>query len=131
MPFRHRIIARLLSVLLALAPLQPLPAATSAAVPAGLAAATAALLWPQAVEARAGGGRSSSGGYSRPAVRTPSFSTRSAPSRTPSTGSGGYSRPQSGPSYGLPGGSPSGGGDRRGGVAPRSIGPALGERPLG
>ncbi|ALJ37684.1 MULTISPECIES: DUF2491 family protein [Azospirillum] len=122
-PLRHRITARFLSVLLALAPLQPLPAAAPAAVPAGLVAATGALLWPQEVEARAGGGRSSSGGYSRPAVRTPSFSTRSAPSRTPSTGSGGYSRPQSGPSYGLPGGSPSGGGDL--GVSRRSSGEAL------
>ncbi|TWA86163.1 uncharacterized protein DUF2491 [Azospirillum brasilense] len=123
MPIRNRIAARFLSLLLALAPLQPLPAAIPAAVPVGLAAATAALLWPQAAEARAGGGRSSSGGYSRPSVRTPSFSTRSAPSRAPSTGSGGYSRPKSGPSYGLPGGAPSGGGDL--GVSRRSSGEAL------
>ncbi|MDQ2106020.1 hypothetical protein [Azospirillum isscasi] len=75
-PIQNRIAARFLSVLLALAPLQPLPA--------GLAAGTAVLLGPQAAEARAGGGRSSSGGYSRPSVRTPSFSTRSAPSRAPS-----------------------------------------------
>ncbi|WP_247890154.1 DUF2491 family protein [Azospirillum brasilense] len=123
MSLRRRITARFLSVLLALAPLQPLPAAAPAAVPAGLAAASAALLWPQAAEARAGGGRSSSGGYSRPSVRTPSFSTRSAPSRAPSTGSGGYSRPQSGPSFGSPGGVPSGGGDL--GVSRRSSGEAL------
>ena len=127
MPIRSRIAARFLSVLLALTPLQPLPAtmpaAASAGMAAGVAAGTAALLWPQAAEARAGGGRSSSGGYSRPAVRTPSFSTRSAPSRAPSTGSGGYSRPQGGPSYGLPGGVPSGGGDL--GVSRRSSGEAL------
>lgn len=122
-PVRNRIAAWFLSVLLALAPLQPLPAAAPAAVPAGLAAASAALLWPQAAEARAGGSRSSSGGYSRPSVRTPSFSTRSAPSRAPSTGSGGYSRPQSGPSFGSPGGVPSGGGDL--GVSRRSSGEAL------
>ncbi len=125
MPFRSGITARFLSVLLALAPLHPLPAAIPVAAPAGLAAASAsaALLWPQAAEARAGGGRSSSGGYSRPSVRTPSFSTRSAPSRAPSGGSGGYSRPQGGPSFGFPGGAPSGGGDL--GVSRRSSGEAL------
>ncbi|MBK3777999.1 hypothetical protein GAY31_28420, partial [Azospirillum brasilense] len=127
MPIRNRIAARFLSLLLALAPLQPLPAAIPAAVPVGLAAAPAALLWPQAAEARAGGGRSSSGGYSRPSVRTPSFSTRSAPSRAPSTGSGGYSRPKSGPSYGLPGGAPAGGGDL--GVSRRASGRGPGPQP--
>jgi len=88
----RRIAAWLMSATLALTPV--LRAAPPAWLAGGLPAAATALVLAGDAEARAGRGGSSrsSGGYSRPSPRTPSFSTRPAPSRTPSP-SGGYARP--------------------------------------
>ncbi|WP_448205935.1 DUF2491 family protein [Azospirillum sp. sgz302134] len=123
MPLRHRIIASLLSALLALAPAAPVPVLS-------MVAGAAVTVWPDTAEARASssGGRSSSGGYSRPS-RTPSFSTGPSTSRVPSVGgggfgsgsssggysrppsSGGYARPQTSPSVGTPSTAPQSGSD--------------------
>ncbi len=93
MTIRRRLIAGLASVVIAAAPLlhapiRWVPPIASGLVLAGFVAGDAA--------ARAGGGRSS-GGYSRPSVRTPSYSARPSAPRTPST-SGGYARPSTPPS---------------------------------
>ncbi len=135
MPIRNRIVAFLLSALLALAPALPGPAISLVSATVAGVVTTA---WPDEAEARSGssGGysRPSSGGYSRPS-RTPSFSTGPSTSRVPSAGSsggyarppssGGYARPQTSPSYGFPGtASPSqSGGDLS--VSRRSSGEAL------
>jgi hypothetical protein len=81
---RQRLAASALALLLALGAVGPAPAVV------GLLAG----FLPGTAEARAGGGGSSrsSGGYSRPSARTPSFSVPRAAPRAPST-SGGYSRP--------------------------------------
>ncbi|MBP2314662.1 DUF2491 family protein [Azospirillum soli] len=115
MPPRKRLIVPLLSVLLALAPMPPVSVSV-------VAVGVAAVVWPDVAEARAGGGRSSSGGYSRPS-RTPSVTVRPSAPRTPSMGSGGYSRPQTAPSPGTYGRAPYGGGDAS--VSRRQSGEAL------
>ncbi|MGQ9370602.1 DUF2491 family protein [Azospirillum sp. ST 5-10] len=115
MPASRRFAAALLSLFLAL----PVPVPASVVLPAAAAAAVVAL-HADGAEARARA-RMSSGGYSRPAGRTPSFARPSAPSRTPST-SGGYARPAPGASGGGFGGILSGG-DRS--VSRRSSGEAL------
>ncbi len=88
MTIRRRLIAGLASIAIAAgpmlhAPIRWVPPIAGGLVLTGFVADDAA--------ARARGGRSS-GGYSRPSVRTPSFSSRPAAPRTPST-SGGYARP--------------------------------------
>jgi len=132
MPFRHRILASLLSVLLACAPVAPGPALSGLSGTAlSVALGSAVVAWPDTAEARAGSSsRGSSGGYSRPS-RTPSFSTGpSSSSRVPSVGgysrpstSGGYARPSAPPSYGSPGTAPQGGSDLS--LSRRSSGDAL------
>lgn len=79
MTIRKRLLAALASATIALAPVVRSPAVWLP--PVGFAVAGDA--WAQRSR--------SSGGYSRPSTRTPSFSAPSAP-RTPST-SGGYARP--------------------------------------
>lgn len=139
MPIRNRIVAPLLSALLALTPLHPGPAVPVLSAAITGAVASTVLSWPDEAEARSSSGgysRPSSGGYSRPS-RTPSFSTGPSTSRVPSVGggggysggyarppsSGGYGRPQTSPSYGTPGTAPQGGGDLS--VSRRSSGEAL------
>ena len=96
MTIRKRLLAGLAGIALAAAAILPpqgvwLPAAAGGLV---LSAGLAEPAW-----ARAGGYSSgrSSGGYSRPSTRTPSFSASPSAPRTPST-SGGYARPSSPPS---------------------------------
>lgn len=81
----------------------PRPASRARAWLGVLLAALAFVAVPADAFARASGGRSS-GGYSRPSVRTPSFGGGGGGYRTPST-NGGYSRPSqsySRPSYTPP-----------------------------
>lgn len=90
MTLRQRLLAAIAATALAAGP------AWQAAAPflpplAGGLVLTGSFAGDAVARARTGG--RSSGGYSRPSVRTPSFSAPSAP-RTPST-SGGYARPSS------------------------------------
>jgi len=92
MTIRRRLLAGFASVVFAAASVLPPQAAWLPAAAAGLVLSTglADQAWAQSR------GRSS-GGYSRPAPRTPSFSSRPSAPRTPST-SGGYARPSTPPS---------------------------------
>lgn len=93
MTIRRRLIAGLTSVAIAAAPLLHAPLRWVPPIAAGTVLAG---FVAEDASARARGGRSS-GGYSRPSVRTPSFSARPSAPRTPST-SGGYARPSTQPS---------------------------------
>ena len=92
MTIRRRLLAGLASVVFAAASVLPPQGAWLPAAVAGLVL-SAGLADPAWAQSR---GRSS-GGYSRPAARTPSFSSRPSAPRTPST-SGGYARPSTPPS---------------------------------
>jgi len=112
MTIRRRLIAGLASIAIAASPVLRAPIAWVAPIPWVTPATGVVLAGFVADEAsaRARGGRSS-GGYSRPSVRTPSFSSRPAAPRTPST-SGGYARPSSQPAAPFFGGSAPSAGDQ-------------------